>query len=391
MSWNISEKPIMVNTIKKRGFSCVYKSSHPLSSCYMNETQISKIFSKIIMDSSKDLPKDEITRTKMYVFATAGLRILPEYQQNDIISRVYSYLYTNSPYKVKKKYIRIMSGDEEGLYGWISVNYLMNSLSYDNITYGSIDMGGASTQVAYQIENKQSSEHIINYNSKDFYVKSESLLGFGVNEAMKKTFALLNNFHPCFPKGFSMNLSNGIIINGSGSFWKCTEIIQKIIPKKEFIILKNEFISMASFYYLNSFFNLTEGSSIEELSNHTIHFCELEWELMNRMFISNEYLKNYCFFGAYQYLFLQGSFGYSFSKTSVKKVGHINGSELSWAIGAMMVIIGSVKIDKLHVPLLPMLVANFALVIEITFIMLPISNKRKSYSYHQSTLLKRIF
>ena len=49
--------------------------------------------------------------------------------------------------------VRIISGEEEGLFGWISVNYLMDgfgSSSSDRSTYGFLDMGGASTQIAFE-------------------------------------------------------------------------------------------------------------------------------------------------------------------------------------------------------------------------------------------------
>jgi Golgi nucleoside diphosphatase len=49
--------------------------------------------------------------------------------------------------------VRIISGEEEGLFGWISVNYLLDgfgSSSSDRSTYGFLDMGGASTQIAFE-------------------------------------------------------------------------------------------------------------------------------------------------------------------------------------------------------------------------------------------------
>lgn len=45
------------------------------------------------------------------------------------------------------KWVRVITGYEEGAYLWLSVNYLKNTLFTDNIkeTYDTIDLGGAST------------------------------------------------------------------------------------------------------------------------------------------------------------------------------------------------------------------------------------------------------
>ena len=53
---------------------------------------------------------------------------------------------------------RILAGEEEGAYGWVAINYLKGTLVKDSegsgtadpsITYGALEMGGASTQISF--------------------------------------------------------------------------------------------------------------------------------------------------------------------------------------------------------------------------------------------------
>ncbi|KAI0034046.1 nucleoside phosphatase GDA1/CD39 [Vararia minispora EC-137] len=49
--------------------------------------------------------------------------------------------------------VRIITGQEEGMFGWIAINYLMDGFGpfdTDRTTYGFLDMGGASTQIAFE-------------------------------------------------------------------------------------------------------------------------------------------------------------------------------------------------------------------------------------------------
>ena len=47
----------------------------------------------------------------------------------------------------------IMDGEDEGMYAWITANYLLGtikaSMPPDTPTYAALDLGGASTQIAF--------------------------------------------------------------------------------------------------------------------------------------------------------------------------------------------------------------------------------------------------
>jgi len=57
-------------------------------------------------------------------------------------------VFSDSPFMFKNKWARIISGEEEGAYGWITVNYLLNTLDStdsNDTTFGALDLGGKST------------------------------------------------------------------------------------------------------------------------------------------------------------------------------------------------------------------------------------------------------
>jgi len=89
---------------------------------------------KILMDYAESIvPSDKYTDTEVYLFATAGMRLLTEEQQQDILNEIYLYMKDNYKFKIKDKEtnIRVITGEEEGLFGWISTNYLEHGFSVD--------------------------------------------------------------------------------------------------------------------------------------------------------------------------------------------------------------------------------------------------------------------
>ncbi|KAH7343306.1 nucleoside phosphatase family-domain-containing protein [Rhizoctonia solani] len=127
------------------------------------------------------IPPSLHSQTPIFLLATAGMRLLHPTQQRDVLREVCDFLRFHSNFKVDDSNlnsglgvghgcgssVRIISGEEEGLFGWLAVNYLMDGFDMhlksksvdpshaDGSTYGFLDMGGASTQIAYEPSHKQ--------------------------------------------------------------------------------------------------------------------------------------------------------------------------------------------------------------------------------------------
>ena len=81
--------------------------------------------------------------TPVALKATAGLRLLPKLQSEEILLRV-SKVINTSPFLKKKDPVVIMDGADEGINGWLTVNYLLGNLYPDTVQYavGMVDLGG---------------------------------------------------------------------------------------------------------------------------------------------------------------------------------------------------------------------------------------------------------
>jgi len=82
--------------------------------------------------------------TPVALKATAGLRLLPEEQASNLLNAVRAVL-RQYPFKLPKSPVEIMEGSDEGIYGWISVNFLLERLGGDDgaqFSVGCIDLGG---------------------------------------------------------------------------------------------------------------------------------------------------------------------------------------------------------------------------------------------------------
>ena len=347
--WTKRDVSIKMRPTSNNHSECIFKSNIPLSAAKDNISVINTIFDPMIKFLIDHIPQTELPKTKVYVFATAGLRMLDLSQQAAILEKTYKRL-KKSPFNVQRKNIRIMSGTEEAVYGWISVNYLLDLLESSD-TKGALDMGGASTQISYEVNSMKpitddGDIHLVRYKKKSHKVFSLSFLGYGVNEAFKKTLNISGTKTPCFPNEYESE--EGYI--GTGNFQNCVKDAERIVnPINNEISLNSEFYSMASFVYVNDFFKLPFNSSLSNLELSGSNYCSSSWNDIVNNYTGghSNYLKNYCFFASFQKVFFSGNFGFLFDNT-IYKYPSIDDTELSWSIGALLTQSKLVGLDSIN-------------------------------------------
>lgn len=144
--------------------------------------------------------------TPVAVKATAGLRLLPGKQAEDVIKAVRHMLELEYPFPIAdgknadgskaSKGVEIMDGKDEGVFAWITVNYLLNrigSSSPDKLeTAAVMDLGGGSTQIVFEpsfpsaLQGMQPGEHVYQLNAfgtKPYTLYQNSYLGYGLMQA----------------------------------------------------------------------------------------------------------------------------------------------------------------------------------------------------------------
>ncbi|KAI8065394.1 nucleoside phosphatase family-domain-containing protein [Gilbertella persicaria] len=238
----------------------------------------------MLLDFAKEVvPREHHSSTPIFLMATAGMRLLPEDQQTALLSATCNYMRQHTSFFISDcdTHVRIIPGELEGVYGWVAVNYLMGGFD-SNIkaytdkkspeetveqhhTFGFLDMGGASAQIAFEPEHHQRQEHMddltritlhtLDGRTVDYDVFVTTFLGYGSNEArrrylenrVKKLFAdsngknLLDQHHllhlddPCLPTNLNItdtsSTSVALALHGTGNFDQCIEYTVPLLNK----------------------------------------------------------------------------------------------------------------------------------------------------------------
>ncbi|KKA27029.1 hypothetical protein TD95_004348 [Thielaviopsis punctulata] len=186
---------------------------------------------KIAMEKVPDALK---SCTPVAVKATAGLRLTGAKAAQDVLDAVRLHLETAYPFPVVSKEdngVVIMDGSDEGVYAWITTNYLLGKIGgpQKNPTAAVFDLGGGSTQIVFEptfpeiagkTEKMSEGDHKyeLKFGGHNFTLYQHSHLGYGLMSARKSLHATFVNdmyetkksdtkfvdtplIHPCFPPG----------------------------------------------------------------------------------------------------------------------------------------------------------------------------------------------
>lgn len=221
-----------------------------------------------LLDHVQDvIPSHATKNTPVFLLATAGMRLLAEEDRNLLLENVCSYLRENSEFQLPDcdVHVQVIDGKTEGLYGWVATNYLLGGFDdpgdHDHgkghHTYGFLDMGGASAQIAFAPNSTEAEKHAndltllrlrdLRGNPAEHGVFVTSWLGFGVHEArsryvkklLKTTGSERERPDPCLPSGLQTTVDGAILdpntpvvgdspyLVGTGEFDEC---LAKTVP-----------------------------------------------------------------------------------------------------------------------------------------------------------------
>ncbi|MQL90017.1 hypothetical protein Taro_022602 [Colocasia esculenta] len=107
-----------------------------------NESGLRAAIKPLIRWAEKQIPKNAHKSTSLFVYATAGVRRLPEPDSEWLLSKAWSILKSSS-FLCQKDWVKIISGMEEAYYGWIALNYQMGTMGSipPKETFGALDLG----------------------------------------------------------------------------------------------------------------------------------------------------------------------------------------------------------------------------------------------------------
>lgn len=342
-----------------------------------------------------DIPKEKHQVTPVYLGATAGMRLLhmsnPEQSAHtlqEVGRKIQSY-----PFKYQGA--TILSGQDEGAYGWVTVNYLLeNFIKYGFVghwfspgrpTVGALDFGGASTQITFATQEEVEDEKDLiklRLYGQEYSLYTHSFLCYGQDQVLKKLLAHMvksqgyseSVTHPCYPAGHTRTLKLDSIFNspctteskpdsyipqasltvqGSGHYEHCVGNVSEIFdfnscPYSQCSFDKvyqpnvtGSFMAFSAFFYIHSFLQRITGITVStpsQMEEAAKTLCSMTFDQL--LLLAPEQksrLQDYCTSSVFVKILMVR--GYSFDETSFphisfqKKAGD---TSVGWALGYML-------------------------------------------------------
>ncbi len=269
------------------------------------------------------------------VYGTAGMRLLDDKTQTAIYAAVENYIQQNYSFKIGK--VETITGKMEGVYGWLDINYLLGTLQ-NGKTVGEIDMGGASTQIAYEADsyNDPTNQVRITINHHEKIIYSKSFLGLGLDESRKE----MNQdavYASCYPNQFPLSSS----VFGHFNFGQCERMYEHVIANHHVQaeikqIPDQQFIAYSGAYYTFDFLGIHDAIKQSTVENNVQAICSHTWDELKTTYptIAEKNLANYCANGVYLDDLFYGAYHLHDAQVSVTK--EINHTSLNWTLGALL-------------------------------------------------------
>ncbi|KAL0038169.1 hypothetical protein WJX79_005885 [Trebouxia sp. C0005] len=159
------------------------------------------------------VPRKQWEETPLFLFGTAGLRVLTPESQSILLSNIQNAL-QGSPFRFEPSWAKVISGIEEGVYGWIALNYLTGHLAPNagrdqdsehsrpdgrgegSGTVGAVDLGGSSLEVSFVPDDSphagaHDSQIHVTVLGTDYSLYTYVHHSYGLNDAFDRSVAHL--------------------------------------------------------------------------------------------------------------------------------------------------------------------------------------------------------
>jgi hypothetical protein len=316
-------------------------------------TQISELWSKKVKPGFSTIEPNQDTintyltnlfasapeqNMPVYFYATAGMRLLPQPKQQVYYQGLQQWFGSQAQWQLKSA--KTITGSEEGLFGWLSVNYQLGNFNGADKPLASVlDMGGASVQVTFPIEN---AEHInpkdlrkISIGGQNISLFVHSFLGLG-QTVLSQQFLDQDS---CFATGYQLPSGE----QGRGDASTCQRAIAKLVNDVHEV---NQIVKPAlaknmpnTWYAIGGVAALAEDKVFtfpdHQFTNDSLiqqadsAFCHQQWQDMSNQYPGNEYLYGDCLFPAYYYALMVDGYG-------IQPEQPINYLGADWSLGVVL-------------------------------------------------------
>nr|XP_061811450.1 ectonucleoside triphosphate diphosphohydrolase 4-like [Nerophis lumbriciformis] len=268
--------------------SVVMKIKPGISKLAQTPEKASDYIYPLLSFAAEHIPKNKHIETPLYILCTAGMRILPQSQQEAILEDLRTDIPVHFNFLFSDSHVEVISGKQEGVYAWIGINFVLGKFNHAhndgeavvevNVpggdqqealvrkrTAGVLDMGGVSTQIAFEVPKTEevAKNLLAEFNlgcdahrtDHVYRVYVATFLGYGGNaarqsyeESIIKRTATRNKLFgqhigemaesplldPCLPKDLLDQIGapeQKLHVLGTGDFDQCRRVLQPFLNR----------------------------------------------------------------------------------------------------------------------------------------------------------------
>ncbi|KAM9475305.1 ectonucleoside triphosphate diphosphohydrolase 4 isoform 2-T2 [Clarias gariepinus] len=373
--------------------------------------------------AAEHIPKAKHQETPLYILCTAGMRVLPESQQEALLEDLRTDIPVNFNFLFSDSHVEVISGKQEGVYAWIGINFVLgrfNHIDDDNDevvevqvpggdqqetlvrrrTAGVLDMGGVSTQIAYEVPKtvsfaSQKQEEVAKNLLAEFNLGCDAhrtehvyrvyvstFLGFGGNAARQRYEEnLISNtrlqnkqldqhlgetldspvLDPCLPSDLQDEVGppgQKLHLRGSGNFEQCRLQLQPFLNRTNetttslngvyqapIDFTNSQFYGFSEFYYCTEDVLRMGGDyNSTKYANAAKDYCATQWKILRERFDRGLYashadlhrLKYQCFKSAWLYEVFHSGFSFPRGYENLRTALLVYDKEVQWTLGAIL-------------------------------------------------------
>ncbi|KAJ2805781.1 Golgi apyrase, partial [Coemansia helicoidea] len=184
--------------IARAGEQWTFKTDDGISSYAGRAHEVGERHIRPLLDfAQRAVPADRHAQTPVYLLATAGMRLVDARAAAEVLRAACAFAQANYAFQLADcdASFQVVSGEAEGLYGWVAVNYLMGGFGSGR-SHGFLDMGGASAQIAFEPAPAAAAAHrgdlawvalrTLDGRDREHGVFVATFLGHGTNEARRR-------------------------------------------------------------------------------------------------------------------------------------------------------------------------------------------------------------
>ena len=342
-----------------------------LSECKEQPSDAAQPVRQLLDKARSVVPEHARPHTPIHLHATAGLRSVTEQQAEAILSVVRATL-RESEFLFEDGWALIISGEQEGINGWLATNYLLGAFDPNSAAeaHGVVEMGGASMQITFALTDPAPADKPrltqLTVNGRPYYLYTHSYLSYGLQAAQKLYQHLVideieEHGNPCYPAGYQFT--------SRGDFDKCSQLMERVVaksPKCDFDfcglsgvyqprIRHEPFLAIENFFYTSKFFqggaeHSTEGEVtrgnllVPLLKQKGREYCDDDWDKIkadHKQALDDKKedlfsLSYYCFAAAYEAAVLETGFGFG-DQSNIRPARSVNKKSIDWELGAALV------------------------------------------------------